>query len=279
MKETEIDSQNIYMKEIGTYHLLSAEQETELARRMAEGDKAAREELINANLRLVVDIAKRYTGRGLDFLDLIQEGNMGLIRAVERFDYRMGYRFSTYATWWIRQSVARSIADKSKTIRTPVHVYELLSRFRRMQNKLAQRLGRIPTLEELAKELKVTQEQVEELYWLDGEPVSLETPVGKEEDAQLGEFIQDHSRKTPEELTEMQQMKEQLNRVLAMLTPREAQILRMRFGIEDDHPKTLEEIGAVYGITRERVRQIESRAMHKMKQYGMRRGLQDFLVS
>jgi RNA polymerase primary sigma factor len=259
------DPIRMYLKEIGKIKLLSPEEELEIAKKMSEGDENARKRMSEANLRLVVSIAKRYVGRGMQLLDLIQEGNLGLMKAVEKFDYTKGYKFSTYATWWIRQSITRAIADQARTIRIPVHMVETINRVLRTSHSMVQELGREPTTEEIAKELHLEVSKVEEIMKIAQEPVSLETPIGEEEDSHLGDFIQDDEASQPSEEASYTLLREQLEEVLATLTPREEQVLRMRFGLKDGKPHTLEEVGKEFDVTRERIRQIESKALRKLR--------------
>ncbi len=261
------DSVKLYLKEIGKYPLLSAADEPILAKRILEGDEDARAELINANLRLVVNIAKRYVGRGLPFLDLIQEGNIGLMKAVAKFDYTKGYKFSTYATWWIRQAITRAIADQARTIRIPVHMVETINKMTRIQRKLRQDLGREPTAEEIAEQLgdDMTAKKVRDIQRIAQEPVSFETPIGEEDDSHLGDFVADTEIMGPEEWTDNQLLKDSLNEILGELNEREARVIRKRFGLDDKRPCTLEEVGKEFGVTRERIRQIESKALSKLK--------------
>lgn len=259
------DSVKVYFKDIGRVPLLSAEREIELAQRMEAGDEAARDELSTANLRLVVSIAKRYVGRGMQFLDLIQEGNMGLMKAVEKFDYRKGFKFSTYATWWIRQAITRAIADQARTIRIPVHMVETINRHTRASRKLMQQLGREPRTDEIAAELGVSEERVREIQKIAQDPVSLETPIGEEEDSHLGDFIEDNTAQSPSEVAENNMVKDQLIAILSTLTPREEKVLRLRYGLDDSHPRTLEEVGKEFNVTRERIRQIEAKALRKLR--------------
>ena len=260
------DPVRMYLKEIGKVPLLSAEREIELAQRMEEGDEDAKKELAEANLRLVVSIAKRYVGRGMLFLDLIQEGNLGLIKAVEKFDYHKGYKFSTYATWWIRQAITRAIADQARTIRIPVHMVETINKLIRVSRQLLQELGREPLPEEIAKELDMPVERVREILKISQEPVSLETPIGEEEDSHLGDFIQDDNVPVPAEAAAQTLLKEQLDEVLDTLTEREQKVLRLRFGMNDGRARTLEEVGKEFDVTRERIRQIEAKALRKLRQ-------------
>ena len=271
------DPVRMYLKEIGKVPLLSAEEEIELAKRMEQGDVAAKKRLSEANLRLVVSIAKRYVGRGMLFLDLIQEGNMGLIKAVEKFDYRKGYKFSTYATWWIRQAITRAIADQARTIRIPVHMVETINRVIRTAHSMVQSLGREPTAEEIAAEMHMELPKVEEILKIAQEPVSLETPIGEEEDSHLGDFIQDEEASQPAEAASYTLLREQLEEVLTTLTPREEQVLRMRFGLTDGKAHTLEEVGKEFDVTRERIRQIESKALRKLRHPSRSKKLRDFL--
>ena len=271
------DPVRMYLKEIGKVPLLSAEREIELAQRMEEGDEDAKKELAEANLRLVVSIAKRYVGRGMLFLDLIQEGNLGLIKAVEKFDYRKGYKFSTYATWWIRQAITRAIADQARTIRIPVHMVETINKLIRVSRQLLQELGREPTPEEIAKELDMPVDRVREILKISQEPVSLETPIGEEEDSHLGDFIQDDNVPVPAEAAAQTLLKEQLDEVLDTLTEREQKVLRLRFGMNDGRARTLEEVGKEFDVTRERIRQIEAKALRKLRHPSRSRKLRDYL--
>ena len=271
------DHVKMYLKEIGKVDLLSAEEETDLAKRMSEGDAEAKKRLAEANLRLVVSIAKRYVGRGMMFLDLIQEGNLGLIKAVDKFDYTKGYKFSTYATWWIRQAITRAIADQARTIRIPVHMVETINKLVRVSRQLVQELGREPTPEELAKELNMTVDKVREISKISQEPVSLETPIGEEEDSHLGDFIPDDDAPAPSEAASFVLLKEQLVDVLKTLTPREAKVLRLRFGLDDGRQRTLEEVGKEFEVTRERIRQIEAKALRKLRHPSRSKKLKDFL--
>ena len=259
------DHVKMYLKEIGKVELLDTAQEMELAEKMAHGDEKAKKKLAEANLRLVVSIAKRYVGRGMLFLDLIQEGNLGLIKAVDKFDYTKGYKFSTYATWWIRQAITRAIADQARTIRIPVHMVETINKLVRVSRQLVQELGREPTPEELAKELNMSIDKVREISKISQEPVSLETPIGEEEDSHLGDFIPDDDAPAPSEAASFVLLKEQLVDVLKTLTPREAEVLRLRFGLRDGTPQTLEEVGKAFNVTRERIRQIEAKALRKLR--------------
>lgn len=271
------DPVRMYLKEIGRVPLLSAEEEVELAIRMEDGDEEAKKRLSEANLRLVVSIAKRYVGRGMLFLDLIQEGNLGLIKAVEKFDYRKGYKFSTYATWWIRQAITRAIADQARTIRIPVHMVETINKLNRVQRQLIQELGRDPQPEEIAKEMQISVERVREISKISQEPVSLETPIGEEEDSHLGDFIEDEDALAPAEAASFFLLKEQLDDVLGTLTPREKKVLQLRFGLEDGRSRTLEEVGHVFGVTRERIRQIEAKALRKLRHPSRSKKLKDYL--
>ncbi len=271
------DPVRMYLKEIGKVPLLSAEEEIELAKRMEQGDEAAKKRLAEANLRLVVSIAKRYVGRGMLFLDLIQEGNLGLIKAVEKFDYRKGYKFSTYATWWIRQAITRAIADQARTIRIPVHMVETINKLIRVSRQLLQDLGREPTPEEIAKEMDMNVERVREILKISQEPVSLETPIGEEEDSHLGDFIQDDNVPVPADAAAFTLLKEQLVEVLSTLTDREQKVLRLRFGLDDGRARTLEEVGKEFNVTRERIRQIEAKALRKLRHPSRSRKLKDYL--
>ena len=271
------DHVKMYLKEIGKVDLLSPEKEAELAQRMAQGDEEAKKKLAEANLRLVVSIAKRYVGRGMMFLDLIQEGNLGLIRAVDKFDYTKGYKFSTYATWWIRQAITRAIADQARTIRIPVHMVETINRLVRVSRQLVQELGREPTMEELSEGLNMPIDKVREISKISQEPVSLETPIGEEEDSHLGDFIPDDDAPAPSEAASFVLLKEQLNDVLKTLTTREAKVLRLRFGLDDGRQRTLEEVGKEFDVTRERIRQIEAKALRKLRHPSRSKKLKDFL--
>lgn len=271
------DPVRMYLKEIGKVPLLTAEEEVELAKRMAAGDEEAKKRLAEANLRLVVSIAKRYVGRGMLFLDLIQEGNLGLIKAVEKFDYEKGFKFSTYATWWIRQAITRAIADQARTIRIPVHMVETINKLIRVSRQLLQELGREPTPEEIAKELDMPVERVREILKISQEPVSLETPIGEEEDSHLGDFIQDDNVPVPAEAAAATLLKEQLDEVLSTLTEREQKVLRLRFGMNDGRARTLEEVGKEFDVTRERIRQIEAKALRKLRHPSRSRKLKDYL--
>ena len=271
------DPVKMYLKDIGRVPLLSADEEIELARRMQEGDESAKSRLTEANLRLVVSIAKRYVGRGMLFLDLIEEGNLGLIKAVEKFDYSKGYKFSTYATWWIRQSITRAIADQARTIRIPVHMVETINKLTRVQRMLLQDLGREPTPAEIAEKMGVTEERVIEIQKIAQDPVSLETPIGEEEDSHLGDFIEDEKTPTPGDSVTFTMLKEQLLTVLDTLTPREEKVLRLRYGLDDGKPRTLEEVGKEFNVTRERIRQIEAKALRKLRHPSRSKKLKDFL--
>ena len=271
------DPVRMYLKEIGRIKLLTPEEEQEIAKKMAEGDEDARKRMSEANLRLVVSIAKRYVGRGMQLLDLIQEGNLGLMKAVEKFDYTKGYKFSTYATWWIRQSITRAIADQARTIRIPVHMVETINRVLRTSHSMVQKLGREPTTKEIADELHIEESKVEEVLKIAQEPVSLETPIGEEEDSHLGDFIQDDEASQPSEEASYTLLREQLEEVLSTLTPREEQVLRMRFGLTDGKPHTLEEVGKEFDVTRERIRQIEAKALRKLRHPSRSKKLRDFL--
>jgi len=271
------DPVRMYLKEIGKVPLLTADEEIELAKRMEQGDNSAKRRLAEANLRLVVSIAKRYVGRGMLFLDLIQEGNLGLIKAVEKFDYRKGYKFSTYATWWIRQAITRAIADQARTIRIPVHMVETINKLIRVSRQLLQELGREPTPEEIAKEMNLPVEKVREVMKISQEPVSLETPIGEEEDSHLGDFIPDDEAPAPAESAAFTLLKEQLMDVLDTLTPREEKVLRLRFGLDDGRARTLEEVGKEFNVTRERIRQIEAKALRKLRHPSRSKKLKDYL--
>jgi len=272
------DPVRMYLKEIGRVPLLTADEEVELALRMERGDKTAKSRLIEANLRLVVSIAKRYVGRGMQFLDLIQEGNMGLIKAVEKFDYRKGFKLSTYATWWIRQAITRAIADQARTIRIPVHMVETINKLIRTSRHLIQELGREPTPEEVAEEMGITPDKVREILKIAQEPVSLETPIGEEEDSHLGDFIEDEEAPAPVEAASFLLLKEQIEEVLSTLNEREQKVLRLRFGLDDGKARTLEEVGREFGVTRERIRQIEAKALRKLRHPQRSKRLKDYLV-
>jgi RNA polymerase primary sigma factor len=271
------DPVRMYLKEIGRVDLLSAEEEISLAKRIEDGDEEAKRRLAEANLRLVVSIAKRYVGRGMLFLDLIQEGNMGLIKAVEKFDYNKGYKFSTYATWWIRQAITRAIADQARTIRIPVHMVETINKLIRVQRQLLQDLGREPTPEEIGEDMDLSPDKVREILKIAQEPVSLETPIGEEDDSHLGDFIEDQDATSPSEHAAYELLKEQLEDVLDTLTDREENVLRLRFGLDDGRTRTLEEVGKVFGVTRERIRQIEAKALRKLRHPSRSKRLKDFL--
>ena len=271
------DPVRMYLKEIGKVPLLTAEEEIELAKKMEQGDEDAKKRLAEANLRLVVSIAKRYVGRGMLFLDLIQEGNLGLIKAVEKFDYRKGYKFSTYATWWIRQAITRAIADQARNIRIPVHMVETINKLIRVSRQLLQELGREPTPEEIAEEMDMSVERVREILKISQEPVSLETPIGEEEDSHLGDFIQDDNVPVPADAAAFTLLKEQLVEVLGTLTEREQKVLRLRFGLDDGRARTLEEVGKEFNVTRERIRQIEAKALRKLRHPSRSRKLKDYL--
>ncbi len=271
------DPVRMYLKDIGRVPLLSEAEEKEIAQRMADGDEEAKQELTNANLRLVVSVAKRYVGRGLQFLDLIQEGNLGLIKAVDKFDYRKGYKFSTYATWWIRQAITRAIADQARTIRIPVHMVETINKLVRVNRQLLQELGREPRPDEIAEEMGYSEEKVREIIKIAQEPVSLETPIGEEEDSHLGDFIPDDDSPAPDNAASYALLREQLCEVLHTLTPREEHVLKLRFGLEDGRTRTLEEVGKVFNITRERIRQIEAKALRKLRHPSRSKRLRDYL--
>ena len=271
------DPVKMYLKDIGRVPLLSADDEIELARKMQEGDEEAKKKLSEANLRLVVSIAKRYVGRGMLFLDLIQEGNLGLMKAVEKFDYQKGFKFSTYATWWIRQAITRAIADQARTIRIPVHMVETINKLTRVSRLLTQRYGREPTPAEIAKEMNISEERVREIQKIAQDPVSLETPIGEEEDSHLGDFIEDETTTTPSDSVSTTMLKETLLSVLNSLTPREEKVLRLRYGVDDGRPRTLEEVGKEFNVTRERIRQIEAKALRKLRHPSRSKHLKDFL--
>ena len=271
------DPVRMYLKEIGTVPLLTADEELALAKRKAEGDPVAKQRLIEANLRLVVSIAKRYTGRGMSFLDLVQEGNLGLIKGVEKFDYEKGYKLSTYATWWIRQSVTRALADHARTIRVPVHMVETINRMSKMQRKLTLELGAEPTTSQLAEALDMTEDKVLEIMQIAREPASLETPIGEEDDSNLGDFVADNNTVTPEEFVERDMLREHIDLLLNDLKEREKQVIILRFGLNDGHPRTLEEVGKVFDVTRERIRQIEAKALRKLKNPVRSKKIKDFL--
>lgn len=271
------DPVKIYLKEIGRVPLLSPDEETELAKRMAEGDSYAKKRLSEANLRLVVSIAKKYVGRGMQFLDLIQEGNLGLLKAVEKFDYTKGFKFSTYATWWIRQAITRAIADQARTIRIPVHMVETITKVKKVSSQLLHETGHDPSAEEIADKLEMPAERVREIMRIAQDPVSLETPIGEEEDSHLGDFIPDDGAPAPADAASLMLLKEQLNEVLSTLTDREAKVLRLRFGLEDGRSRTLEEVGKEFDVTRERIRQIEAKALRKLRHPSRSKKVKDFL--
>ena len=278
LKEVSMDDPvKMYLKDIGKVPLLQPDEETELARRMMEGDEAAKRLLSEANLRLVVSIAKRYMGRGMQFLDLIQEGNLGLMKAVEKFDYQKGFKFSTYATWWIRQAITRAIADQARTIRIPVHMVETINKLIRVSRRLLQELGREPTPEEIAKEMDIPEERVREIQKIAQDPVSLETPIGEEEDSHLSDFIEDEGSAAPTDAVSYTMLKEQMLGVLDTLTPREEKVLRLRYGLDDGRPRTLEEVGKEFNVTRERIRQIEAKALRKLRHPSRSKRLKDFI--
>ena len=271
------DPVKMYLKDIGRVTLLSSEEEIELAKKMEEGDEKAKVRLSEANLRLVVSIAKRYVGRGMQFLDLIQEGNLGLMKAVEKFDYRKGYKFSTYATWWIRQAITRAIADQARTIRIPVHMVETINRLVRVSRMLLQKLGREPLPSEIAEEMQIPESRVIEIQKIAQDPVSLETPIGEEEDSHIGDFLEDESAIAPSDTVAFTMLKEQLISVLDTLTPREEKVLRLRYGLDDGRPRTLEEVGKEFNVTRERIRQIEAKALRKLRHPSRSKRLKDFI--
>lgn len=278
LKEISMDDPvKMYLKDIGKVPLLSADDEIELARKMMDGDKSAKRELSVANLRLVVSIAKRYVGRGMQFLDLIQEGNLGLMKAVEKFDYQKGFKFSTYATWWIRQAITRAIADQARTIRIPVHMVETINKVVRVQRLLLQQYGREPTPEEIAKEMGIPEQRVVEIQKISQDPVSLETPIGEEEDSHLGDFIEDEQALAPTDVVASNLLKEQLLEILDTLTPREEKVLRLRYGLDDGKPRTLEEVGKEFNVTRERIRQIEAKALRKLHHPTRSKRLKEFI--
>ena len=271
------DPVRMYLKDIGRVPLLTEQEEKEIAQRMADGDQEAKNELTNANLRLVVSVAKRYVGRGLQFLDLIQEGNLGLIKAVDKFDYRKGYKFSTYATWWIRQAITRAIADQARTIRIPVHMVETINKLVRVNRQLLQELGREPRPDEIAEEMGYSEDKVREIIKIAQEPVSLETPIGEEEDSHLGDFIPDDDAPAPDSMATYAMLKKQLTEVLNTLTPREARVLRLRYGLVDGKTRTLEDVGKEFNVTRERIRQIEAKALRKLKHPSRSKRLKDYI--
>jgi RNA polymerase primary sigma factor len=278
MSEVNIDdSVKMYLKDIGRVPLLTPEEELEIAQKMVEGDVDAKNKLINANLRLVVSIAKRYVGRGMQFLDLIQEGNLGLMKAVDKFDYTKGFKFSTYATWWIRQAITRAIADQARTIRIPVHMVETINKLTKVSRLLLQQLGREPTTAEIAEAMNITEERVIEIQKIAQDPVSLETPIGEEEDSHLGDFIEDTNVTAPIDAAESKMLKEQVEEILNTLAPREAMVLILRYGLRDNRPRTLEEVGKVFNVTRERIRQIEAKALRRLKNPNKTKKLRDFL--
>ncbi|NLO64852.1 MAG: RNA polymerase sigma factor RpoD [Clostridiales bacterium] len=278
MSEVNIDdSVKMYLKDIGRVPLLTPEEELEIAQKMVEGDVDAKNKLINANLRLVVSIAKRYVGRGMQFLDLIQEGNLGLMKAVDKFDYTKGFKFSTYATWWIRQAITRAIADQARTIRIPVHMVETINKLTKVSRLLLQQLGREPTTAEIAEAMNITEERVIEIQKIAQEPVSLETPIGEEDDSHLGDFIEDTNVTAPIDAAESKMLKEQVEEILNTLAPREAMVLILRYGLRDNRPRTLEEVGKVFNVTRERIRQIEAKALRRLKNPNKTKKLRDFL--
>jgi len=277
LKSPTNDPVRMYLKEIGKVRLLTGAEEVQLAKRIEKGDMEAKRRLVEANLRLVVSIAKKYVGRGMLFLDLIQEGNLGLIRAVEKFDYKKGYKFSTYATWWIRQAITRAIADQARTIRIPVHMVETINKLIRVQRQLLQKLGREPSPEEIAVQMEITADKVREIMKISQEPVSLETPIGEEEDSHLGDFIEDQEVQAPSDAASFTMLQEQLQEVLNTLNDRERKVIQLRFGLNDGHPRTLEEVGREFGVTRERIRQIESKTLSKLRHPNRSSVLKDFL--
>jgi RNA polymerase primary sigma factor len=278
MTEVNIDdSVKMYLKDIGKVPLLSAAEELELAKRMAEGDEEAKKQLINANLRLVVSIAKRHVGRGMQFLDLIQEGNLGLLKAVDKFDYTKGFKFSTYATWWIRQAITRSLADQARTIRIPVHMVETINKLTKVSRTLLQKLGREPMQAEIAEAMGISESKVVEIQKIAQDPVSLETPIGEEDDSHLGDFIEDKSTASQIDIAEGRMLKEEIEEILSTLAPREAMVLILRYGLRDNRPRTLEEVGKVFNVTRERIRQIEAKALRRLKHPNKMKKLKDFL--
>ncbi len=278
MNEVNIDdSVKMYLKDIGKVPLLSAAEEQELAKKMIEGDAEAKKQLINANLRLVVSIAKRYVGRGMQFLDLIQEGNLGLMKAVDKFDYTKGFKFSTYATWWIRQAITRSLADQARTIRIPVHMVETINKLTKTSRTLLQKLGREPTQSEIAEAMGISESRVVEIQKIAQDPVSLEAPIGEEEDSHLGDFIEDKNTASQIDIAESKMLKEQVKEILSTLAPREAMVLMLRYGLKDNRPRTLEEVGKVFNVTRERIRQIEAKALRRLKHPNKVKKLRDFL--
>lgn len=278
MNEVNVDdSVKMYLKDIGRVPLLTTEEELTYAKRMAEGDQEAKDRLINANLRLVVSIAKRYVGRGMQFLDLIQEGNLGLMKAVDKFDYTKGFKFSTYATWWIRQAITRSIADQARTIRIPVHMVETINKLVKVSRQLLQELGREPTQQEIAEEMGITIQKVVEIQKIAQDPVSLETPIGEEDDSHLGDFIEDTTATAPMEAAEAKMLKDQVEEILGTLAPREAMVLILRYGLRDNRPRTLEEVGKVFNVTRERIRQIEAKALRRLKHPNKMKKLKDYI--
>lgn len=272
------DSVKMYLKEIGNYPLLKPEEEPILAKKILEGDEEAKQKLINANLRLVVNIAKHYVGRGMLFLDLIQEGNLGLMKAVDKFDYEKGFKFSTYATWWIRQAITRAIADQARTIRIPVHMVETINKMTRVQRQLIQEYGREPTAEEISAAMggELTPKRIREIQRIALEPVSLETPIGEEDDSHLGDFLEDKESESPVDFTSNQLLREELEKILSELSPREELVIKLRYGLDDNHPRTLEEVGAVFHVTRERIRQIEAKAIHKLQHPNRSKRLGDY---